>query len=260
MFCKYCGNEIQKEQEICLNCLGTNSDYKGGSENKIKEKKKTIIPYVPWIIVVLIILFMAMSTSLSVITNLMMILVLIFFIFLIALILGIINPNIVIIWGDLEKINRKSVLKYYGIGAIVLYIILRGCSVIMIQQYYTSTTNSKSASTGQQEEVQAIRVTPKELDDAYSANEVSADKKYKGKIAIITGKIDSIGVSSGKPVINLVDSSDHYKYTIATVHCYFNDDSQSNKIANLSKGQIVTIKGKITGQVITIGVDDCILQ
>jgi hypothetical protein len=44
------------------------------------------------------------------------------------------------------------------------------------------------------------------------------------------------------------------------VHCYFNDDSQSNKIENLLKGQIVTIKGKITGQVITIGVDDCILQ
>lgn len=41
----------------------------------------------------------------------------------VALVVGIIKPSIVIRWGDEDTKNRKSVLKYYGIGIIVFFIL-----------------------------------------------------------------------------------------------------------------------------------------
>lgn len=41
----------------------------------------------------------------------------------VCLIIGIIKPGIVIKWGTLEKRTRKNVLKYYGIGLIVTFIL-----------------------------------------------------------------------------------------------------------------------------------------
>jgi len=47
---------------------------------------------------------------------------------LVCLIVGVIKPVFVIRWGKLEKRNRKSVFKYYGIGLIVTFILF-GMSV-----------------------------------------------------------------------------------------------------------------------------------
>lgn len=66
--------------------------------------------------------------------SLMLILVLLC---IICLIVGIIKPNIVIRWGDLEKRNRKNVFKYYGLGLIVAFIL-----------FGISTPKTVSTSTG----------------------------------------------------------------------------------------------------------------
>ncbi len=49
---------------------------------------------------------------------------LIFFLCLICLIIGMIKPSVIIRWGILEKRNRKSVLKYYGTGTIIIFILV----------------------------------------------------------------------------------------------------------------------------------------
>lgn len=41
----------------------------------------------------------------------------------IALIIGLINPNFVIRWGAQEKKNRKNVLKYYGVGILIFFVL-----------------------------------------------------------------------------------------------------------------------------------------
>lgn len=43
--------------------------------------------------------------------------------FVIILIVGLVKPKLVVRWGDKEKRNRKSVLKYYGLGILVLFIL-----------------------------------------------------------------------------------------------------------------------------------------
>ena len=49
---------------------------------------------------------------------------LLFFVCLIALIIGIIKPQLVVRWGEEGKRNRKSVLKFYGIGVIAMFVLV----------------------------------------------------------------------------------------------------------------------------------------
>jgi len=252
MYCKNCGIKVNEEQENCSNCGNKNTDIKVIRE--IKEINKTILIVISLLILGLLILAISINSI-----NCLMIVVLFFFMCLIALILGMVNPKIVIKWGDLEKINRKNVIKYYGIGAIVLYVLTRGCAIIMVNNSMTSLQSS-SAIYSQQGTTQIIKVTPKELSDDYKANEVNADNKYKGKIGVLAGKIYSISVSGGNPVISLVNTNDKYEYTIADVQCHFDDNSQSTKIANLSKGQIITIKGIVDGYFVSVSMDHCTIQ
>lgn len=49
---------------------------------------------------------------------------LLFFVCLIALIIGVIKPQLVVRWGAVEKRTRKSVLKFYGIGLIAMFVLM----------------------------------------------------------------------------------------------------------------------------------------
>ncbi|MGX1459661.1 uncharacterized membrane protein YcgQ (UPF0703/DUF1980 family) [Bacillus thuringiensis] len=49
---------------------------------------------------------------------------LLFVVCLIALIIGIIKPQLVVRWGEEGKRNRKSVLKFYGIGVIAMFVLV----------------------------------------------------------------------------------------------------------------------------------------
>lgn len=247
MYCKNCGNEIYEYQEFCLKCLSINPDFKENS----KTKKKIIIPYIPWLIVVFIILIMTMTTSSSIITDLLMILVSIFFIFLISLFLGIINPNFVIRWQIPEKRNRKNVLLYYGIGALVLYVIIRGFAYFSLVNDNISSNNTQSSANYTQEE--AIKVTAKDLYNDYNINQVNADNNYKGKVVILTGEVSNITSTGDEICIGLLGNS------ITQFSCYF-DNNQSNSIGELRKGQTITIEGRLRGKSWNICIDDCVLR
>jgi DNA-directed RNA polymerase subunit M/transcription elongation factor TFIIS len=86
--------------------------------------------------------------------------------------------------------------------------------------------------------------------DEYDDNEFAADAKYKGKTAVVNGIIFSIGKndSSGEPfiVIEAGDSSDAFSIGFDRVRCLF-AVSQIDKIAQLSEGQKVSVKGKVDG-------------
>ena len=67
--------------------------------------------------------------------NLMLLLALIC---LVCLPIGLIKPSLVIRWGAMEKRNRKKVLKYYGLGFIVTFILFG------VTTPKTANTDSKS--------------------------------------------------------------------------------------------------------------------
>jgi type IV secretory pathway VirB10-like protein len=99
--------------------------------------------------------------------------ILLFLACIVCLILGIIKPTLVIKWGDLEKRNRKSVLKYYGIGLIFTF--------ILIAVFSPKTTNTVDKSTTAKVE-NTVKEEPKEKTEEEKAAEVAkqkADEKAK---------------------------------------------------------------------------------
>lgn len=70
----------------------------------------------------------------------------------------------------------------------------------------------------------------------YDNNEISADEKYDGKVVLISGTVTSISKGIMGDASILFDG----------VHCLFTEGEQSS-LARLSKGQQVTVKGKVYG-------------
>ena len=93
--------------------------------------------------------------------------ILLFLACIIGLILGLIKPTMVLKWGDLEKRNRKSVLKYYGIGLIVTF--------ILIAAFAPKTTNTGDKSTTAKVET-TVKEEPKEKTEEEKAAEVAKQK------------------------------------------------------------------------------------
>lgn len=79
---------------------------------------------------------------------------LLFFVCLIALIIGIIKPQLVVRWGSEEKRNRKSVLKFYGIGVVAMFILF-GVTSEGTKKTEEAQTEAKPAKAEQKKELTA---------------------------------------------------------------------------------------------------------
>lgn len=101
----------------------------------------------------------------------------------------------------------------------------------------------------------ALTVTATKLGAAYTGNEVKADKKYKDKVAEITGKVGSVDVMFGQTSVTLKNETSDFE--IVDVLCGFKDEAEINKVAELNEGDKVTIIGTISGKSLAVSVDDC---
>ncbi len=101
-----------------------------------------------------------------------------------------------------------------------------------------------------------IKISAVKLYKDYKANEVAADEKYKGKILEVTGTIDEISVTLGTIFVSLLVD----EYGLETVKGMFSDKYKS-KIAELKKGQKITIKGVCDGLTLGIAVslNNCVI-
>ncbi len=81
-----------------------------------------------------------------------------------------------------------------------------------------------------------------ELMTDLDSNAMKAENKYKKQYVELTGKLYNID-SSGK-YIDLGPTDD--EFTIIGVQCYIKNDEQKDKVMEMSKGDTVTLKGKIT--------------
>lgn len=101
-----------------------------------------------------------------------------------------------------------------------------------------------------------IRITAGELYSAYDENEVSADAKYEDKILKVQGVVKSVG----KDIIDtayvvLTTGAEHEMWG---VQCMFDTEYES-QLAQLSKGQVITIQGRCSGYLINVLLRDCVL-
>ena len=154
---------------------------------------------------------------------------------------------ILLIWSAIKKKTKR----YWAIGigiSFILFIVGMASSSTP-----TSTPTSIPAPTPAPT---TIQVTAQELYSAYKANEVAADTKYKGKILKVTGVVLEIGKDIfGTPYVTL---SSGEKYEVWGVQCTFSlkDEPQ---LAQLTKGQTITVQGKGKGYLINVLMGDGVL-
>lgn len=91
---------------------------------------------------------------------------------------------------------------------------------------------------------EVIVVNAPDLVADYEANEVAADRKYKGKILEVSGIIDSMGKDrADTPYIILAAGR---RDTFRMVHCSFSGGEES-ELAALATGGNIAIRGKCNG-------------
>lgn len=98
-------------------------------------------------------------------------------------------------------------------------------------------------------------LTADQLYGDYSANEVAADAKYKGKIVSVHGVVQQIG----KDILDDAYIVIGGRGLLDGVQCTFTKDNQFS-VAYLNKGQTVTVKGEARGKMGNVTVNKCALQ
>jgi asparagine N-glycosylation enzyme membrane subunit Stt3 len=140
-------------------------------------------------------------------------------------------------------------------------------AIIMLLIIISAATGDDSGNTGnntqseykqneKEEAVSYIEVSDKAILDAYKNNEIAADQTYKGKAVKVTGQVNSIEKSFGTAYITMNGGD---QYAIQSVQCMFAKENEAS-LANLSKGQTVTVTGIVEGKSLNITIKDCELQ
>ena len=87
---------------------------------------------------------------------------------------------------------------------------------------------------------------------AYDQNAVAADAKYEDKIVKVSGTIQSIGKDIMDTAYLVIGGSGF----LDGVQCML-PSGQESLVASVSKGQYVTLKGKVSGQFGNVIVNNC---
>lgn len=116
----------------------------------------------------------------------------------------------------------------------------------------TNPTNTSPNTTTQVEQPkEAIKVTATILAGDYESNEIAADQKYKGKFVEITGTLKSIEAMLGSQFITIEGNQ-----ILSDIQCFF-DKSKESELATLIKGKSITVRGKVDGKSLNVGVREC---
>jgi len=132
---------------------------------------------------------------------------------------------------------------------------------------WTKTSGSKSSATakpatatgstnGVKNASAPLEISPEQLFSDYEANEVKADNQYNGKLLKIKGAILNIGIDRLNDVSYITLDAG---YWLRGVDVYLKK-SEQKKLADLSKGQIVTIIGTCDGKLINVRIRESIFE
>lgn len=100
----------------------------------------------------------------------------------------------------------------------------------------------------------ALSVTAETLMADYTANEIAADGRYKGKVLRISGTVN--GIAKDLLDTMYVTLSAGGPYSILNVQCYFPKGATA-RLAALKKGAQITVKGRCEGKMGNVLVKNC---
>ena len=148
--------------------------------------------------------------------------------------------------------QKKPIYKKWWFWAIVIIII----GAIAGSQGVDNSTSQTSTPKGEQKQEEIMEVDYNTLHQEYMDNPISADAKYKGKILKLTGEVENI--DSEFEANTYITFNVGGQYSFKDIRITFKK-SEETKVAQLKKGQTVTIKGKCTGTLLstTVALDNC---
>lgn len=142
--------------------------------------------------------------------------------------------------------NKPPIYKRWWFIAIIVIIVLAaigGSGSSDSSGSTSSTATSKTAvSTSSEAAIEYTAYTVTELSEDLDSNALKAADKYKGQYVELTGRLSVID-SNGK-YISIVDSTD--EWAITGVQCYIKNDEQKQVVMDMSIGDEIVVKGKIT--------------
>ena len=162
------------------------------------------------------------------------------------------------LWILLGVLGGGAVLACGGAGACV-YFVGRGVKGAVSELEQANQREIKRRADEQQEDEAGKRnplnVTLDQYLDDYSANEVAADQKYRGKWIKVDGEVARIakGAVFEQMYLEIKPTS---KAFLKRISCYF-PEGASGELAKMSVGQKVTLIGKCKGKG---GLWDCELR
>lgn len=127
------------------------------------------------------------------------------------------------------------------IGIVLLVLIAGGIS---IGAYFWNKPAPKA------EDQDALKVEAKTLFDTYTQNDKHANSLYLGKWLEVSGNVQSVDTNMDGQKILILETGD----LMQAVMCVMRD-----KNATSEKGKQVIVKGKCTGMVNDVVINDCIL-
>ena len=158
-------------------------------------------------------------------------------------------------WFTLRK-GYSTPAKVISLGWLVFVIAI---SASKPDTSLTNSTSSQTTTTASQEtgvvSDGSIDVDGHSFYNEYMANPIKADEHYKGKLIKLTGRVDKIDREIfGEPYVTM--AIDNFKDIRLTFK-----KSEEAKVANLSKGESITVVGKCQGKLMTsVALNDCLLN
>ena len=153
-------------------------------------------------------------------------------------------------------VEKKPFYKKWWFILLVVLVVL-GTFVNKNNDTAKSESNQTQSSTAKEKEpkkeVTYEKVTAKQLVSDLEGNAMKAANTYKGKDYEITGVLGNIDAQGD--YVTIEPSSD--SVTITGVQAFIKNDEQKKVVAELSKGDKITVKGKIkdVGEVLGYSVD-----
>ncbi len=94
-----------------------------------------------------------------------------------------------------------------------------------------------------EEEIEYTQISSTDLIASYKDNQVKCKQLYDGKDLEVTGSVTSVGTDILDTVYVCL-GSDGDEYAIVGIQCYAKDKYTENAIAELSEGDVITVRGK----------------
>ena len=143
--------------------------------------------------------------------------------------------------------NKPPIYKRWWFIAIIVIIVLAaiggsGSSDSSSSTSSTATSKTAVSSSSSEAAIEYTAYTVTELSEDLDSNALKAADKYKGQYVGLAGRLSVID-SNGK-YISIVDSTD--EWAITGVQCYIKNDEQKQVVMDMSIGDEIVVKGKIT--------------